>query len=394
MSSAHPNSDRVYFLDYTKAFVTALVVAQHVAFAYTTYASYYPPNYILSSAPVIDPMSWFGIDLFEDFNDKFFMSLMFFIAGFFTFGSVKTKGLSKYIVDRILRLGLPFSFAAFFLAPLSYLPAYWAVGGSDTYLNYWFKDFLPSHWLPGPVWFIWVLLSFSVLGAFLVHFYSDRISQIGDKVGTLRNHPWKFLFLAWALCILVYTCVFYFIPGNGPDTWGSLAGPLWCQKNRYLLYFLVFCLGLALGGAETRKKTPKVLEYNSKIMAYWPGFLVLALISHFFMVYIENNELPRHTVRLIWVPSFTLSLLTSSLGFLGFFCRNKYKKTAIGNWLARNAYTVYLIHYPICIWLQYSLIDFEWHAGIKFLLVTITSLVGTWIVASLIRKIPVLKTVL
>ncbi|MBI2712679.1 MAG: acyltransferase [Bdellovibrio sp.] len=388
------SASRVYFLDYAKAFVTALVVAQHVAFAYTTYASYYPPNYILSSAPVIDPTSWFGINLFEDFNDKFFMSLMFFIAGFFTFKSVQTKGLGKYIWDRVLRLGIPFAFVAFFMAPASYLPAYRAVGGTADYINYWFHDFLPLHWLPGPVWFIWVLLSFSILGSMLVHFQMDFLIHRAERWAKLRNHPYRLLAGAFFLCGIVYLSVYAFLTSNGPESWFTLGGPLWCQKNRIQMYFLIFFFGLVLGAGDSFKKIPKVLEYQSKVMSSWPKFLILALLSHFVMVYIENGGFSVPLKTWIWVPLFITTCLCASLSVLGFFCRNLYRKNRFWDFLARNAYTVYLIHYLIVVWIQYAFLDFEWHAAIKFATVTSLSLVASWGLAPLIRRAPLLNRIL
>lgn len=393
---AQPNKtpERVYFLDYAKAFITALVVAQHVAFAYTTYAGYYAENYILSSAPVIDPSRWFGINVFEDFNDKFFMSLMFFIAGIFTFSSVKRKGLSKYLTDRIVRLGLPFTFVAFFLAPLSYYPAFMAVGGTGPYLDFWFQDFLPMHWLPGPVWFIWVLLTFSILGGFLVDFMPRALERISRKVKALEKKPWEFYFWALGLTGLIYTFFYYLIPGNGPETWFTLAGPLWCQKNRIGLYFLVFCLGLGTGshGAQLT-----AFASSSKVVKAWPWWLLAALVAHISMVYIENTETPAFSEFFrfwSWVPLFLNTLICASIAVIGVFSTYFNKKNKTLQWLAANAYTVYLIHFPIVIWLQYSLLKVEWHAAAKFGVVTTLALVISWACSSLIRKIPILGKVL
>lgn len=393
------NQERVYFLDYTKAFVTALVVAQHVAFAYTTYASYYEPNYILSSAPVIDSFRWIGINLFEDFNDKFFMSLMFFIAGFFTFRSASQKGLKKYLWDRTLRLGVPFAIVALTLAPLSYYPAFKAVGGTGSYLNFWFNDFLPLHWLPGPVWFIWVLLSFSFVGGLLVHFFSKPIERGSKKLRNLQETPWRLYFSTIIVSALVYTSVYYFIPGNGPETWFTLAGPLWCQKNRLSLYFLVFCFGLFLGAAEktgTKAKTslPGAFESNSKLVRFWPAFLVLALGSHFPMAYIEYSELSEDFKFWIWIPFFITTCISASLALIGFFSQYFHKKQPALQWLAAHAYTVYLIHFPIVIWVQFAFLGLQWHAAAKFLVVTLISWVVSWTVSGWLRRIPVLKQIL
>jgi glucan biosynthesis protein C len=74
---------RTLWIDYLRSFITVLVVAHHSSLAYTTFASFNKTAYITSTNPIVDSQRWVGLDIFENFNDVFFMSLMFFIAGCF-----------------------------------------------------------------------------------------------------------------------------------------------------------------------------------------------------------------------------------------------------------------------------------------------------------------------
>ena len=83
---------RVVWLDYCRGFITILVVAHHSSLAYTTFASFNPDAYILSTHPVVDTVRARSLDYFEDFNDVFFMSLMFLISGVFVLPALNRKG--------------------------------------------------------------------------------------------------------------------------------------------------------------------------------------------------------------------------------------------------------------------------------------------------------------
>src|SRR5688572_3705710 len=100
-------ASRTLWIDYLRSSITVLVVAHHSSLAYTTFASFNRDAYILSTHPIVDTERWIGLDIFENFNDVFFMSLMFFISGIFVLPSLSRKGVSAFIRDRFYRLFLP-----------------------------------------------------------------------------------------------------------------------------------------------------------------------------------------------------------------------------------------------------------------------------------------------
>jgi surface polysaccharide O-acyltransferase-like enzyme len=54
-----------------------------------------------------------------------------------------------------------------------------------------------------------------------------------------------------------------------------------------------------------------------------------------------------------------------------------------------SAYGIYLVHYIFIIWLQYAVYDPAWPAFVKFLIVFIGTLSGSWALVVALRKIPV-----
>src|SRR5262249_46098256 len=99
-------------LDHLRGVVIVIVLAFHSALAYLDYlpASTYAfdaPPYRWRSSPIIDSQRWFGFDLFCAHQDVYLITLMFLLSGLFVWPSLRRKGSRVFLVDRIIRLGLP-----------------------------------------------------------------------------------------------------------------------------------------------------------------------------------------------------------------------------------------------------------------------------------------------
>jgi hypothetical protein len=173
-------------IGYLRAFVTLLVLAQHAMLAYCTFAPQ-PPASLLAQPrlwqafPVVDTARSGVFSLLVGFNDVFMMSLMFFLSGLFVWSSLQRKGSGRFLLDRFLRLGLPFVFVAAFIAPLAYYPAFLQTGatsGSAGYARVWLSL---GNWPAGPGWFVWVLLVFDCLAVLL----ALSLPQWGESLGRL-----------------------------------------------------------------------------------------------------------------------------------------------------------------------------------------------------------------
>jgi hypothetical protein len=91
--ASSPNSDsavhpRDAALDYLKLTIVLLMVAHHSCLAYVTFAHSSLARQ-LAPIPVVDAVSWRFFDYAQNFNDVFFMSLMFFISGLFVWPSIR-----------------------------------------------------------------------------------------------------------------------------------------------------------------------------------------------------------------------------------------------------------------------------------------------------------------
>jgi Acyltransferase family len=104
-------------IDYLRTTLTLMVLAHHSCLAYTSWAFFDKQDSFRSTAPVVDATRWAFFDYAENFNDVFFMSLMFFISGLFVYPALRKHGTFRFIRDRLRRLGIPFAFALVILMP-------------------------------------------------------------------------------------------------------------------------------------------------------------------------------------------------------------------------------------------------------------------------------------
>ena len=101
-------TQRIPAFDYLRVCVIFLVVVHHAVMAYCTGGTTaHGGSYTSGSAPVVDTVAWHGFNLVVQWNDGFFMPLMFLLAGLFVRPSLERKGLGRYLADRALRLGVP-----------------------------------------------------------------------------------------------------------------------------------------------------------------------------------------------------------------------------------------------------------------------------------------------
>jgi len=374
---------RTYGFDYLKAFIILLVVAHHSALAYTTFASFNKSNYVFSTAPIVDSQRWIGLDFFQGFNDIFFMSLMFFIAGLFSWKSLARKGALTYLKDRFFRLGIPFLIGVTLVIPIAEYPSYLMSGQEKNYLYFWRNVYFQNYWFPGPPWFLWILFAFSFLLVLVKSFTSRLFIRLSAIIENYAEKPIKEVAWFTLFAFGAYAIPYLLIPQGKFSSWMSLGGPLWFQSNRIFLYALFFFTGVAVGVFSYQK----LMKENSTFVRHWLFWMSLSiflyLIDWFFIRHLSSP--------LIYCLFFASICTTASAAFIGLFCRYVNTYNPVFQSLADNAYGIYLLHYPFVIWFQYALLNVEWAAAFKFILVLLGSLISSWISSWLLRSLLFVK---
>ena len=73
---------------------------------------------------------------------------------------------------------------------------------------------------------------------------------------------------------------------------------------------------------------------------------------------------------------------------LAFFLRFSRSGRSMLDFLQQDAYGMFLVHYPIVLWLQYWLFDFDLSAIAKALAVFLLTVLLSWAATGVLRKIP------
>ena len=384
--------NRNIWIDYLRSFLTVLVVAHHSSLAYTSFASFDKIAYINSTSPIVDSKRWIGLDIFENFNDIFFMSLMFLIGGLFLSKSIAKKGSVRFILDRLYRLLIPFLLLGTALMLLAYFPAYYVAHHSTNVIAY-IKDFFTTEqWPVGPPWFICILFVFNVLLVWIDPLIQRSRTGIVKWLDGLQHKPIRafivLLFITWIL----YVPIAYSI---GAGTWTGF-GPFDFQLSRILLYFGYFLIGVMIGNTDFNNK---IFSQDSAIIKRWwlwaflslAIYIVLTIGAKTLVQLVKENQLQGFYA---WMIYFTLYVSSCSLSCLAFITGfRKWVICSNGWWtsLSDNAYLIYLIHYVFVTWIQFLLLSYDIPAICKFLISFVLAISFSWAASILLRRIKMIK---
>jgi len=363
-------------IDYLRSSVIVAVVAHHSALAYTTFSHYNPADYTTSTAPVVDSVRYAPLDFLVGWNDIFFMSLMFFISGLFVAPSIARKGTGRFLSDRVKRLGVPFAVAIILLSPIAFYPS-WLLSASVGRGGFLSSFFSADRWSPGPAWFIWVLLIFSILVVIAYRLIPDLMKKLSWTAGSAGS----LVAVVLGLNMMATVPVHLFLPHQ---EWVRLAGPLQFPASRSLLYLTWFLLGVALGAANPER------SLSRRNLRLWPLWLTVGAIGFAMHAILLSGNYPAAAppwvIKLILSTAFSFCCSFTCLAALGLA-----RSIFLINWSAadhfsENAYGIYIFHYGFVTWLQFSLLALPMPAWVKFLITFLAALTLSWFLSALLHK--------
>jgi len=363
-------------LDRARTFLTLVVLLHHAVIPYTYFGH-------------TDPASWAGFDVVVLATDSFFMAMFFFLSGLFTWPGIARKAPSVFLRDRLLRLGLPFAIAAFTVIPLAYYAIALRHDPGLSFTAFWWKTITVGPWPSGPIWFVWVLLAFD-LTASLLYRVSAHLVDPGNRV-SLRGFDQPAVF--WLLLVVVTTIAYvpallYF----GGSKWFEL-GPFSVQASRILLYFAYFFIGVSVGAANFDRGILSAGGQLPKQRWLWVLATLIPYCLMWVMIYIKREVLGNpdpqpHWYQAIYGTFFVLFSGSILLAILAFFLHQKSPGPNLLDRMQADAYGIFLVHYPIALWIQYALYDYGWPAIVKATIGFVLTVILSWGLTAALRKIP------
>ncbi len=362
-------------LDHARSFLTLVVVLHHAVIPYTYFGH-------------TDPKSWIGFDAVVLATDSFFMAMFFFLSGLFVWPGLMHKAPGVFFRDRLLRLGLPFAIAAVTVIPLAYYAIELRQDPNVGFSAFWWKTVTVGPWPSGPLWFVWVLLAFDLTASLLYRLSPDLVDPINRLSQQGFERPAKFFLFLVVVSALAYIppLVWY-----TPVRWFEL-GPFSVQASRAWLYASYFFIGAGVGAANFDKG---VLGAGGRLAKCSWGWLVATLVPYglmWVMVYIKREILDDTGPQPDWyLAIYGLLFVTFSaailLAILGFFLGSRRPWTLLDRMQA-DAYGIFLVHYPIVLWLQYWLFDYDLPAIVKAAIAFVLTVALSWALTAALRKIP------
>lgn len=375
--TAADKSQRNGGIDALRATMTLLVLFHHTAITYGGAGSWYYRE-IKPDGSVTSTILLF----FNALNQAYFMGVFFLLAGYFTPGSLRSKGVVRYIGERLLRLGLPLLIYGFAIGPATVALAQTSNGKPfmETLTGLWQRGVYE----PGPLWFCEALLIFAGIAAAV---FALKPSHTTDAQA--QPFPSSRILLIAALA----TSAAAFIVRLWWPVGSNIAGLQFGYFASYTVLFAFGCLAAAPRWLELVPEQTARL-WRRVMWCALPALPVFALLGDRVAVFGGKPEggwsLPA-LMYAFWEPFVAWGLI---LTLLIVFQRRFTALSRNGRALTERAYAIYIIHPPVLVAIALLLRDVQSPALIKFVATGTLGCLACFAIAGVLLKIPGAKRVL
>jgi len=387
MNGGQPATSRIAAFDYLRSFGVLLVVLHHAVLAYVTFGFLNPGDPLRTFSPVVDGMKWAGFDRIALVNDTFFMPLLFLVSGLFVWESLRRKGVIRFLLERLRRLGIPFVIGLVILIPVAFYPT-----ALEIRLVYGIERGFGAFWLdfvrggltqPGPLWFVWLLFAFDLLVAALYAVLSRLFSGANRERNLVLDNPLAFIIILYGLSIAAY------VPMSnvfGPSTWMGF-GPFQMQISRVFVYLLYFGAGVALGARGLARSAARS---DGPLARMWWAWALAGVAAYAGLTWLFTAYPTSPLVRYVFLAE--MALVVQAL--VAIFVRFARRPARILDNVSANSYGIYLIHYLVVIWLQYAVLRTSLPVSAKFSVVFFGGFALCWASIAALRRIRAVATVI
>jgi fucose 4-O-acetylase-like acetyltransferase len=303
--------------------------------------------------------------------DIFVMPTLFFVSGYLTPRSLKSKGGMAFLESRFKRLMIPWLIAVLTLIPLykfiflhsRNLPQ----ESWTTYFHFSNGNISSQNWL----WFLPVLFLFNLLFVLL-----SRVDWVPTSISL------RFAVAAIFLIGVVNSFSMDLLKVRG---W-TLTPLIDFQNERLLVYFMMFLLGALCFRQQVfaaRPKSKKLFTVANST-AWVPICVYIVFLLNRF---INPGSFMISSVvdGLIYWLSFHLSLLCMLYVLIGTFWRYFDKPGRLWKELNRNSYDVYIIHVIVLGGIALPLLNSAMPSLVKYLTLTVATYAASNFLVSLSR---------
>jgi surface polysaccharide O-acyltransferase-like enzyme len=353
---------QIHWLDNLRTITILLVVLYHVGGVYEA-AGLWASFWIVDDPATI---SWVGI--VGIIFDIMVMPIMFFVSGYLTPASLKSKSSWEFVKGKFKRLMIPWAIAVLTLIPLYKVIFLYSRGLPQEHWSTYTHIANPNsqNWL----WFLPVLFAFDMLYLLLSR-TNINLPNLSLKVAVIGASVIGFIY-SFSVGGLI-----------GFRSW-TLTPLIDFENERLLVYFMAFLLGALCYRQNVFAEKPrsKTLYTVANSVAWLPVTAhIFARLWPFF--YPNPAEFPITPLyRLAWWLSFHLSLVVLMYVMIESFWRYLDKSGKLWSELSRNSYGVYIIHVIVIGIFGTLLLGLSLPAVVKYLLLIVSTYVGSNLLVS------------
>ena len=391
VTGAGQSTTRLYFLDNLRVALIMLVILHHLAITYGAVGLWYytePPDDELVSLV-------FGV--FVLLNQGFFMGLFFLISSYFIPASYERKGARRFLRDRVARLGIPIVVFVFVLGPLAMLPVFEYVNATAApgeTLPYWQFYLVSISFGPGPLWFLELLLFFSLLyvGWRWLRRGREKAQAEMMPVNAARpgSPPSGLAIILFTLLLALVTFAWRIWVPIGLNI-PVVAMPTPSHFPQYIALFIVGILAYRHKWLMTITDSVGRVALIVTALATLPMLAAAAVnLESYFATFVGGMN----TIAFIYALWEAIFCVGMAIGLLTTFHQHFNHSSALAKSLATHAYTVYIIHAPVIVALAYTLSGWPLAPFLKFVVASLIAIPLCFAVAWLVRKAPYAERVL
>lgn len=354
------NNTRRVDLDWLRVLAVLLLVPFHsaVIFIHDPQAVMYVKDEIGSSF----------LNHFAGWIHQFHMPLLFYVSGAATYFSLKKRETGQYIKERFLKLLIPaIAGLIIIIPPITYITQI-AKGNSinfwQHFINFWqFGNAdltgMDGKFTPAHLWFLLFLFVFSLIG---LPFFS--LLKKEGSVGIVKRVIDK-----TGIPIIIFVT---FIVITSTATLNNLG-----DKNP-VCYFLIFFCGYLFTIDDRFQHT-----IDKYVWLFLLTGIACEIIRQFSYSFISNGTI----VFILSILNRWMWLLTI-LG-LGHRYLNKNNNTL--KYLSSASYPFYIFHLLLNTVVGFYIIKLPFGAGIKYSLIVMLTIISTFLVYEIVKRIPVIR---
>lgn len=317
----------------------------------------------------------------------FLMALLFLVAGLLTPGSYDRKGAARFVRDRLLRLGVPFAVYVFLVQPTVVYAIEHPFG--DASGGYW-EEYLGAERQidTGPLWFVGVLLIFSLGYAALRH-WAPRTG------GATRGHGSGTITVRTLLAVVAVVAPASFVV-RLVYPYGSESGVSDLNFWQWPACLAVFTLGTLASRQGWLEAVPEVLARRCRVLTM-PALVAMAavLFAAGSLDAIDDALGGAHVLAGAFTAAESVLSVVGSVWLLSVAQRRLARRHRWGPVLGRSAYAAFMLQTPFLLGLAAALRPLPLPAEVKAVTVAVLGVIASFGTAwFLIRKVPGVSRIL